>query len=813
MRFTIERIRTLVLAAGILLVMALAGFLAMDKWKSKLSSRDLPTKLGKNIVQEASGVTYVEAHGGHILFRIHATRAEQLQNQHALLHEVQIQFYSKDGSVDSISGNDFQYDQKTGVGAAQGPVDITLTRPPEMGAKGAKPSEEPPGAGTVHVKTSGLAFNQNTGVMTTAKEVDFWLANGSGTAVGATYDSQQGYLVLDSAVELNTDRGGRKVVIHARHAEMEHNSQVARLTNAQADFKTGQANAGLAKIWFRGDGTAQRLEATSGFALATTGGGRVTAPAGTLLFSDHNEPKSGDLQGGVKLNSVSAGRQLQGSSPEAHLEFSKAGELRLLKLSDGAEIESETLSGAGTKAIKVSRTWRSPVAQVDFRPKAKGGIEPADLHGSGGVVVTSGLQRGSAAPVLPARLTADEVTGEFGTGSELTAMDGMGHAKLEQTAADGARQTAWGDRIDAQFAPAAEKAGKPKGSPVEAAEIQSAVLEGHVVLVQQPAQKPGAQAGPPLWATAGRATYVGAEQRLKLTQSPRVEEGGLNLTADTIDVTRQSGEAFAHGDVKATWLQTGAETASNPAAAAHAAVPAGAGFGGQAPAHVIADEAQLKEASGEAVFRGHARLWQDANSVAAPVIVLNRKKQTLEAHSSMRAEPVEAVLLETREAAGEMTPARASQHKKEAEPGAPALIRVRGGELHYSDAEHQAVMSSGTLGEVVTEAGGATCRAHEVTLLLRPRGSTNQTAKVERVTANGDVVVSSEGRRGVGAKLVYTSMNGEYALTGTPAKPPRLTDPTRGTATGAALIFNSRNDSVSIEGRGQETRTDTTAPK
>jgi lipopolysaccharide export system protein LptA len=40
-----------------------------------------------------------------------------------------------------------------------------------------------------------------------------------------------------------------------------------------------------------------------------------------------------------------------------------------------------------------------------------------------------------------------------------------------------------------------------------------------------------------------------------------------------------------------------------------------------------------------------------------------------------------------------------------------------------------------------------------------------------------------------------------------------LTDPIRGSVTGEALIFNSRDDSVSIEGGGRKTTTVTTAPK
>jgi lipopolysaccharide export system protein LptA len=81
------------------------------------------------------------------------------------------------------------------------------------------------------------------------------------------------------------------------------------------------------------------------------------------------------------------------------------------------------------------------------------------------------------------------------------------------------------------------------------------------------------------------------------------------------------------------------------------------------------------------------------------------------------------------------------------------------------------------------------------------------------MTARGHVVLTSEGRRGTGEQLVYTSATGEYVLTGTAAAPPKMSDAARGTVTGEALIFRGRDDSVSVEGGGQKTRTQTTAPK
>ena len=101
-------------------------------------------------------------------------------------------------------------------------------------------------------------------------------------------------------------------------------------------------------------------------------------------------------------------------------------------------------------------------------------------------------------------------------------------------------------------------------------------------------------------------------------------------------------------------------------------------------------------------------------------------------------------------------------------------------------------------------------------ILLPPgnhAGKDGAAAQVDRMTARSHVVISSQGRRGTGEQLVYTGDSGQYVLTGTVANPPRLTDPTRGTVTGDALIFDSRDDSVSVEGDGRKTNTETTAPK
>jgi lipopolysaccharide export system protein LptA len=306
---------------------------------------------------------------------------------------------------------------------------------------------------------------------------------------------------------------------------------------------------------------------------------------------------------------------------------------------------------------------------------------------------------------------------------------------------------------------------------------------------------------------------------LHLTVNPRVEDGGLQLTADKVDVSQQSGDAFAHGNVKATWLDTSSNQTGQQARPANgAAGQAGQGnmvLGGKGAAHAISTEAQLHQATGEVTFRGHARLWQLANSVAGPTIVLDRQKQTLVARSTDPAEPVRAILLSAGGLVAGSSASAGPEKDTAGKPAQPSVIRIRGGDLKYSDAERKAVMNAGAMGTVVAETGTATSVSNQVeVLLLSPgnhAGKDGGQAQVDRLTARGHVILTSEGRRGTGEQLVYTSESGEYVLTGTAASPPRMTDPARGNVTGEALIFHSRDDSVSVE--GSTTKTETRAPR
>ena len=145
-------------------------------------------------------------------------------------------------------------------------------------------------------------------------------------------------------------------------------------------------------------------------------------------------------------------------------------------------------------------------------------------------------------------------------------------------------------------------------------------------------------------ATAGRAIYDSAGgEWLHLQLNPRVEDGGLQLAADKVDVSQASGDAFAHGNVKATWLRRRPGT---PRASENRWRRVdGTGLGRARSGARRRREARVHQATAGSTFRGQARLWQQTNSIAAPVIVLDRTRQTLVAHGNNAADPVRVLML------------------------------------------------------------------------------------------------------------------------------------------------------------------------
>ncbi|HEX3985643.1 MAG TPA: LptA/OstA family protein [Acidobacteriaceae bacterium] len=816
MRVTIEGVRRWILVTAALLLAVVAGFFLYGRNRFRHIEKDLPARLGLNIQQTASGYSVTKTSQGHTLFTLKASKLVQLKAGHALLHDVDITLYGPPGSgrQDRIQGSDFDYNQNDGVATSQGDVEIEL--------QGVTTSSGPTSAGgsdTIRVKTKGLTFVQKSAEASTAGRVEFQLPRASGNAVGADYDAKTGVVILNSQVHITTSSNGKPSTVEAGHATILRDSQQALLVNARLEYETANGRADEATVYFRKDGTTEKVDAQGHVQLHSNSGGDVDAQTAEVLFNLKSQPLQAVVGGGVQFASSRPNSTMRGSAQEGTLLFAAGApntptSLRHAEFRRDVRFDEQSAGLQNDPQGRMERQVEAGKLNVDFARQTGGrGVEAQKAIADESPVVTM-RQMPSKRPAQSMRISGDELVATLAGGNRLRTLDGTGNTQVVNESSDGSRDTTHGDMLHATFAEAAAavqpkhsaKAAEPgrgtRGTaPATQTTLETVVQDGHVMLTETPAKKPG-DSGPPATLTgwAQHAEYHAGDQVLQMTGHPRMVQGeAMQLSAEQIEYHRDTQNAEASGNVKVTYTQAGAESAG-----AHRAAPA---MGGSGPVHVIADRAMLDHASNQSLFygaaRSPARMWQDSDSLLAPVIAIDRSRNVLKAWGDgTGAAPV----VDVNFAAGSPNGKRP-----------PAATEVHSRTLVYSDNDRIANFQ----GSVTAEQGDAAIHADEARLYLKPKSSaekpaqtkSGQRSQLDHLVATGHVVFTEPGRKGQGEKLVYTADEEKYVLTGTPAEAPRLWDRTHGTTTGAALVFFSQNDKVQVVGGKSGVVTETQAPR
>jgi lipopolysaccharide export system protein LptA len=285
------------------------------------------------------------------------------------------------------------------------------------------------------------------------------------------------------------------------------------------------------------------------------------------------------------------------------------------------------------------------------------------------------------------------------------------------------------------------------------------------------------------------ARYTPSDQLLLLTGDPRVANGGMATTATTIRINRATGDALAQGDVKSTYSELKEQ-------------PDGALLASSSPIHVTAHTMTAHGKPGVAIYSEHARLWQDANVIEAPVIEFDRSRRSVTAQG-VPAQPVQTILFQADKAQVErMQTDRAPHGKTARKVGSPAgssPISITASKLTYADVERRVHYEGG----VVAKGADFTASARTLDAYLLPRsqisnnGSSSAPGQLDRMVAQGDVVIQEPKRRAEGEKLVYTAAADKFVLTG---GPPSIFDAEQGKITGVSLTFFRGDDRVLVEG-------------
>jgi lipopolysaccharide export system protein LptA len=273
-------------------------------------------------------------------------------------------------------------------------------------------------------------------------------------------------------------------------------------------------------------------------------------------------------------------------------------------------------------------------------------------------------------------------------------------------------------------------------------------------------------------AWAQRGEYTARDQLLVLSGSPRVVDNGMTTTAQTIRMNRTTGDAIAEGNVKSTYSDLKAQ-------------PDGGMLASADPIHVSSRSMTAHRSPAVAVYTGDARLWQNANIVQAPTLQFDRDHRSLVAEGVAQgalSQPVSTVLVQV-DKSGKATP-----------------VNITSARLNYADAERRIFLDGG----VTAKGPDATLTGQQMTVFLLPRSQSQAGAgpgtpgQVERIVVQDRVVITQPTRHATGDRLVYTTAEDKFVLTG---GTPSIFDAERGKITGDSLTFYRHDDRVLVEGR------------
>jgi len=814
MALPFSRLRRWFALGAILMIATVAGMYFYARWRVHKVTHDIPAKIGLDIQQTAEGFSISKSVEGRTLFTVSASKAVQFKGGgRAELHSVKIVIYGKDaGRFDRIAGDDFEYDPASGNVSAKGTVLIDLEANPE----GMRHSDQTAPAQTrdpIHLETNGLVFNRNTGNATATGKVVFQTPQASGSAVGIEYVAKTGTMTLLSSVALDVSKP-QPLRLNADHGLISKQPRQVVLTAVRLTRERQQLQSDQATFFLREDNTVDRILAegnvrsefhgrplsnskTSNSETSNSGAHARSDRAELLLSGTRNQLTTAILSGNVQLASgdaasrVSTEGQNQGSrdrgaqvaeasAGRVTLHFSGQQILQTVHAEDGVRLAQKksqsgaaVMSSANSSAMASSPTkgdaqdveMTAPV--MDFIVKNGRLLERAETSGPPQIVIT---QPGSNQKTV---VTAAKFTAKFTEKNRLATLHGEPDARIVSSKIVDSKI------VDSKIGDS--KIGAP-GQPerVSTSQMLDVIFrpEGGVASIKQAGGVTYVDGTLKAWAQRGE--YTAADQMLVLSESPRVVDNGMTTTAQTIRMNRTTGDAIAEGNVKSTYSDLKAQ-------------PDGGMLASSDPIHVTSRSMTAHRSPAVALYTGDARLWQNANVVEAPTLQFDRDHRSLIAQGVARgaaqgtmAQPVSTVLVQV-DKSGKATP-----------------VAITSAHLNYADAERKIFLDGG----VTAKGSDTTLTAQQMTVFLRSRSESQAGAgpatagQVERIVAEGKVVITQPARHATGDRLVYTAVEDKFVLTGgSSGGIPSIFDAERGKITGDSLTFYRHDDRVLVEGK------------
>ena len=765
--------------AAVLLAVVVAGVYAR---RSRHSRRTQPTAapVPASVEEQSAGFSLSKVTGQQTQYTVRASHATEFkQGGLSLLQNVWITAFGNAAErFDNLQSGACNYVSDTGLFTCSGPVQMDLQSSQDARAHPSGSASAATPAHVVHISTSEVSFDGQTGVATTSKFVDFRLPQGQGHAVGARFESREGglYLLRDVHLTLNPSPppapSSAAAVNPLGSAHVEISSSSLVYDRAQGVIHLAgpvTVNQGLHTL------LAGKLDVVLDQQLHVR----------RLVATDHPEIRSLQdsettvLSAGQITAALSSDGWIQQITAETNVQSDRkrpAGEdhltarlvqldytagtnqLRRMTATDDVKVRSELVTGA-------SRRLATSSVVMDFVPAADGkdvrlahAATPQATLDSLGPAQAAGKATSERMSLISRQLQA-----EFGEQSDLQKLFGSGGVEMQRQIGDMPAATSTSRDMTALFVPG---------------DWYSVQQTGDVRVrdAEKTAQAPS-------------AVFDHLSESAALAGPVTLTDESSRTTANSAKFLQSANEFHAEGDVITSEIQ---DPAASPADAA------------RGPTHISADRLAANTVTGHAVYSGHARLWQGNSLVQGDVIELDRTAQTMTANGRVR-----SIFPKERQT----SPAGASSPKQA--PGAPPeFVHTESGRLIYQGAEHHARLEQGATAR--TDQG--VIRSPSMDLYFVPNdpasapAGTPATAAAaskpvsplatigdqtfDRATALGGVEVEDGDRRGKSARADYTASDGKFVLSG---DRPTVYDSLGNATNGRQLTFIFDDDSIVVD--------------
>ncbi|HWF39122.1 MAG TPA: LPS export ABC transporter periplasmic protein LptC [Candidatus Acidoferrales bacterium] len=731
------------------------------------------------VEQQSANFTYSDVEQGRTIFTLRASHATQFKKENrALLDDVWITIYGREGNRnDNIHTRQCSYEPESEGIRCQGEVQIDLQG--AMTPDGKAPADAISRA--MHVKTSDLTFNRESGEASTDAPVEFSFAQGQGRGTGVRYSTHDSTLRIDHDVEFAltpSDRsGGMPVKVTGSSMEVQRDKLTATLSGPATVQQGGrELDAGKISILFDQDFHAQQAVAEDQPSIRGNENGAKFSLSATT-FTASLDPQ-GTITRLLSQGSVAGTRQAPAGTDRfmaERVEFAMIpGSNAVREMNASGAVVAEAHQGADL------RTLKTEALKVNFKPPVSPGKQK---NPAGSSLDAAGAQRIETAETLApgtidsktgnenTRLSAKRFVAQFGATGRIEKLFGHGDVEVRRQIAGNTPQTSSATELVATFAPTGD--------------WDSIEESGHVRLSEADRQ-----------ASAAKVSMIRSSGLATLEGSPVISDSQSRTTAGAVSINQQTGEIHATGGIVSTYVAS--STASNDAMNL-----------GSGPAHISADKLVGLSTSGHVTYSGHARLWQGQSVLQAEQIDIWRNDKKLEAHGH--------VVVVFPQAAGSdpsfgLAPAKAPAPAT-ARPSAPAqatLWLIHAPALTYWSDQGKAHLEGGVTAS--SDQGSLDSRTLDVFLTSPPEqkatsvksstsgegaGKESAGKELNRILAQGGVTVRQGERQGSAEQAEYTAADQKFVLSG---GEPAIHDASSDTTTtGHSLTFYVASDTILID--------------